>query len=240
MYEYFFDDYGAFIKEDYCRAINAGDPGEGFFIIVRIITEYYLRNMDFFIFVLVKVYGNRETGTMVEYLRGRGIDMMKLRYIEEKLSCSGGKERYPPMAQMILVTLTFWVACFHRSRYPECAEGFPLRELPRWEVPPEPEIQEMIASVEKRIAEGLGYGKNRVEAIDYEKLENLLARIVLEPIEEDTLLQAVAGAVAEAGPWNASMDMVARRSGLSKSGLYSHFRNKQDMLRRLSTPNSSG
>jgi AcrR family transcriptional regulator len=29
------------------------------------------------------------------------------------------------------------------------------------------------------------------------------------------------------------MDMVARRSGLSKSGLYAHFRSKQDMLRQL-------
>jgi AcrR family transcriptional regulator len=43
----------------------------------------------------------------------------------------------------------------------------------------------------------------------------------------------VAAAVAEAGPWNASMDMVARRSGLSKSGLYAHFKNKQDMLAQL-------
>jgi AcrR family transcriptional regulator len=29
------------------------------------------------------------------------------------------------------------------------------------------------------------------------------------------------------------MDMVARRSGLSKSSLYSHFKNRQDMLSRL-------
>jgi len=43
----------------------------------------------------------------------------------------------------------------------------------------------------------------------------------------------VAGAVAEAGPWNASMEMVAKRSGLSKSGLYAHFKSKQDMLGKL-------
>jgi AcrR family transcriptional regulator len=29
------------------------------------------------------------------------------------------------------------------------------------------------------------------------------------------------------------MEMVARRSGLSKSGLYAHFKNKQDMLNRF-------
>jgi len=43
----------------------------------------------------------------------------------------------------------------------------------------------------------------------------------------------VAEAVAEAGPWGASMEQVARRSGLSKSSLYCHFKNKQDMLHQL-------
>jgi AcrR family transcriptional regulator len=47
------------------------------------------------------------------------------------------------------------------------------------------------------------------------------------------LLKAVAGAVAQAGPWNASMDMVARRSGISKSGLYAHFKSRADMLAQM-------
>jgi AcrR family transcriptional regulator len=43
----------------------------------------------------------------------------------------------------------------------------------------------------------------------------------------------VAEAVAGAGPWGVSMGMVARVSGLSKSGLYAHFKNRQDMLIRF-------
>jgi AcrR family transcriptional regulator len=43
----------------------------------------------------------------------------------------------------------------------------------------------------------------------------------------------VAEAVAGAGPWRVSMEMVARVSGLSKSGLYAHFKNKGDMLAQL-------
>jgi AcrR family transcriptional regulator len=46
---------------------------------------------------------------------------------------------------------------------------------------------------------------------------------------------AVAEAVALAGPWNASMEMVAMLSGLSKSGLYAHFKSKGDMLSKLFT-----
>jgi AcrR family transcriptional regulator len=51
--------------------------------------------------------------------------------------------------------------------------------------------------------------------------------------ENEGLLKAVASAVAAAGPWNASMEMVARRSGLSKSSLYAHFKNKADMLGQM-------
>ncbi|MDR2177686.1 MAG: TetR family transcriptional regulator [Treponema sp.] len=52
-------------------------------------------------------------------------------------------------------------------------------------------------------------------------------------IGENELLRSVAEAVAGAGPWAVSMEMVARVSGLSKSGLYAHFTNKRDMLARL-------
>jgi AcrR family transcriptional regulator len=51
--------------------------------------------------------------------------------------------------------------------------------------------------------------------------------------EPEALLKAIAEAVAESGPWETSMDMVARRMGISKSSLYGHFKNKKDMLRKL-------
>ncbi|MDR1947904.1 MAG: TetR/AcrR family transcriptional regulator [Spirochaetaceae bacterium] len=122
---------------------------------------------------------------------------------------------------MIIVTVTFGVAYFHR--YSHTPGESPGEEL----------IQDLIASLEGKIAGGLGFNKGLVDRIDYERLERRAAETVVESLEQDGLLRAVAGAVAEAGPWNASMDMVARRSGLSKSGLYAHFRNKQDMLRQL-------
>jgi AcrR family transcriptional regulator len=64
-------------------------------------------------------------------------------------------------------------------------------------------------------------------------LEQLAIGIEYEDTETNTLLRAAAEAVGEAGPWNTTMEMVARRSWLSKSGLYAHFKNKQDMLAQL-------
>jgi AcrR family transcriptional regulator len=99
-------------------------------------------------------------------------------------------------------------------------------------VPPEAVIGEIISLIEAKVTAGLGFDKALVEAIDYVGLEKRISGAA-RSIKDDGLLRAVAGAVAEAGPWNASMDMVARRSGLSKSGLYAHFKNKQDMLTQL-------
>jgi AcrR family transcriptional regulator len=111
------------------------------------------------------------------------------------------------------------VTLFHKHRADQTEE------------PPEYEIQRFISFVEVTVSYGLGFNKERMDALDYENLEKDGDYQVTE--DGDGLLEAVAAAVAEAGPWNASMEMVARRSGLSKSGLYAHFKNKQDMLGQL-------
>ena len=51
--------------------------------------------------------------------------------------------------------------------------------------------------------------------------------------EEDPILRAVAETVAEHGFAGASIDRIARRAGLTKSSLYFHFRDRDDMFARL-------
>ncbi|MCL2270650.1 MAG: TetR/AcrR family transcriptional regulator, partial [Treponema sp.] len=98
--------------------------------------------------------------------------------------------------------------------------------------PPEAAIAKIIDLISAIIEQGLGYRNEEIDAVDYECLEGRIAGTV-HNIKDDPLLKAVAGAVAEAGPWQATMEQVARRSGLSKSSLYYHFENKQDMLHQL-------
>ncbi|MDR2029801.1 MAG: TetR/AcrR family transcriptional regulator [Treponema sp.] len=214
MYGYFFDSYAASIKADYDRAIAAADPKEGLLIMIRVIVAYFARHWDAAVFSLVKIYGNREVKKLGEQMRARGIDLRKLGHFE------GDPRQYPSMIQMIISTAIFWVGWFHRYGY----EG---------EAPSEEAVLNMVSFVEAKISHGLGFNRSVVEAINYEELESRVCAMPLEPVEEDRILRAVAGTVAELGPWEASMDMIARRSGLSKSSLYAHFKNKQDMLRRF-------
>jgi AcrR family transcriptional regulator len=214
MYTAFFEDYASFIKPDYEKALAAGTRRERYLIMIRVITRYYLLNKDTFLFSLVQIHGNRDNYAMGSLLRSQGIDMKKLRD-------SGEPELYPSILQFVNVSLVFWAASFHRYVYK--SDG----------VPPDDLVEETLALVEKRIGFGLGIAVETVDSLDYGVLEEEAARTVYVDTEDNKLLRAVAGAVAEAGPWKASMEMVAKRSGLSKSGLYAHFKNRQDMMGRL-------
>jgi AcrR family transcriptional regulator len=113
------------------------------------------------------------------------------------------------------------VALFHLDRM--------HRQLPQ--PAGQKELSALTASILDLAANGLGPSGQLT--MDYEALDTRAMLTEQETATPDGLLPAVAAVVAEVGSWNASMDMVAKRSGLSKSGLYSHFKSKEDMLLRL-------
>lgn len=215
MYESFFDEYAAFIKPQYDTAVQTQDAAESLFIMIRIMVEYYLRHKEGFIFSLVRVYGNDGTETLMHRFLERGIDLRHFLLLEKE------PFSYPSLIQLIIGNLSFMVCYFHRP------------EGQAEEVLGDQAVHELVSFVEKTIAAGLGLEKAVIEGLDYEGLEARIAPRDYAAPEDEAILKGVAQAVAEAGPWNASMDMVARRSGLSKSSLYTHFKNKQDMLKRL-------
>jgi len=215
MTGYFFDDFAGFIRADYEKALQAGDRGTSIFIIIRIVAEYYARNVNIFIFLMIKLQNRRlDEFNVAEELHIRGIELKKL-YEPIK--------NYPflPLGgRLINATLVFFIADFHKK-------GKTLAN------PPAPAaIARIIDAISEIIGNGLRYRSEEVAALNYEELENRIAGM-LNSATDDPLLKAVAGAVAEAGPWEASMEQVAHRSGLSKSSLYCHFKNKQDMLHQL-------
>ena len=212
----FFDDFTACISASYERAFHLKNRSEGVTAMLRSTAEYYARNAYGLVFSLINVYDrdNAEL-TAAEELRRRGIDMEALHRIirEDYSGCS-------ILMQLIFATITFFMAHFHKT-----GKTFTSP-------PDEKSINENISGVLEIITTGLGYTGSTVDTLDYGELENRIAGTE-QNIEDDPLLKAVAGAVAVAGPWGASMEQVARRSGLSKSSLYGHFKSKKDMLRQL-------
>jgi len=215
MTVYFFDDFSAFVLPGYEKALKCGDSGTSIFVLTGSVTEYYARNVLVFIFAMIKLHDHEQSGIKIyDEFRRRGIDL-------EFFSRSIMKNYDIPslILRLSFATLTFFMADFHKK-------GKSLAKPPS-----EAAITRIITVIGAIIKRGLGYISDEIDVIDYEGLENRVTGV--NAIEDDPLLKAVASAVAEAGPWEASMEQVARRSGLSKSSLYYHFENKQDMLYQL-------
>jgi AcrR family transcriptional regulator len=215
MTERFLDDFADSIRADFERARQMQDADEGIFTIVRGIAGFFAHNVYILIFSLVNIYDRILDGRAIsQRLSQRGVDMTTLTFIIEK--------KYDAdlsVIHIIYATLTFFMAYFHRAEH-------------SYKKPPSDEkIENMLSVTCNIIRHGLGYSVQKIDGVDFKKQETRVGVPVNAEIEP--LFKAVAEAVAEAGPWNASMEMVAKRLGLSKSSLYGHFKDKKDMLRRL-------
>jgi AcrR family transcriptional regulator len=236
MGEWFCDDYAARTREDYLRAAGAADPGEALVILIRAIMRYYAADAYVFVFSLIYVYGERRLGSPQEMLTRRGVDMG----IFERLLAHTDS---PGTIRLVFATLAFAMAYYHRLGpsersicpplpSPHSQDGGADAAGPQGEAGKGEFLERDISLVCCIIFRGLGFQKEEVESLDYGALERKVSGLGLR-IEENELLHSVAEAVARAGPWGVSMEMVARVSGLSKSGLYAHFKNKRDMLVQL-------
>jgi AcrR family transcriptional regulator len=214
IYGYYCDHYAGYMKESWDKAVESRDRSQGLLLVAQTIAEYYARHKYIFIFYLFEVYGNKDReGDILNQFALRGMDAKK------HWPFLSGKEERPNWVRLIVATVFFFVAGFHKSRAGNSAD------------PAEAELQKFLSGAEGIISGGLGFDRKLVGALDFGELERTGNRCL--PPEGEGLLKAVAGAVAQAWPWNASMGMVARHSGLSKSTLYAHFKNKADMLRRM-------
>jgi AcrR family transcriptional regulator len=212
----FFDDFAAAVRADFEKALEIANPDEGIFIIVQSITGYFAQNVYALIFSLINIYYRNAGDEIIsEHLKRRGADMSTL-YLEKKKKY----DVHPAVLKLIFATLSFYLAHFHKIN--KSLENPPSDE----------KIKNIISSIYKLIENGLGFSAEKINAIDFEKLEKQIEGMTLSA-EPEPLFKAVAEVVAEAGPWDASMEMVAKRIGFSKSSLYGHFKNRKDMLTRL-------
>jgi len=236
MNDHFIDEYTAFIMEDYKKALECPDLKKRCYIMIRVMCEYYGRNPDSFIYAMFQIIHKWPMEDISGQMMSRGIDFSAL----SRVNCKPDKsekavqnaEQLLLLIQFTMISMNFRVAEFHH-----CDRKGNLTDIP---VATEEEIQILVDDVEKHLRYGLGINMTNTENLDFLKLEkmiNVKSFNDLSPAGTDTadekLFKAVSESVAEAGPWNTSMEMVARRLGFAKSSLYAHFRDKQDMLGKL-------
>ena len=215
MYTTFFDDCSGFTRKGYEKAIKTGDKRKSYLIWLRTMSEFYALNKDAFIFSLTMVFSSRDRLSLHSEFINRGIDFGHPALIDEIPA------PYPSKMQLGIATGIFHLAQFHHHEKKKDAS------------PTSDQIKHTISELEKIVTRGLNMNAGKVRGLNYQDLEKQAAGAEYVDTETNIILRAAAEAVAEAGPWNASMEMVAKHSGLSKSGLYAHYKNKQDMLTKL-------
>jgi AcrR family transcriptional regulator len=184
--------------------------------VVEGLADYYARNREDLIFTFARLLGMPEPEKiLVRELLARGISPTFL--TEESAWHDERKARL----HFSLATCFFSIALFHIDRGDTDSP------------PSESEIAQAVANARSLVADGLAFSPAELAAVDYQKIERLARLEASETSEGDGLLPAIAAAVADAGPWNASMELVARAAGLSKSGLYAHFKSREEMLKHL-------
>ncbi len=215
MFASFFNDYFVFIKPEFEEAVREKNEIKGFFILMRGITEFYARNKTAFTFSLCHLhdYRNDPSKDIRVQMKNWGIELRKLPYF-------ASREHYVMIIQLSSTVAVFMTAMlFYHSGMQNLHDE---------------DIQSLLDRMEHHIAWGLGFTEKELDSINYDELDAVISQAFpSKAAEQDNLLKAVANAIARAGSKDASMEMVAKCAGLSKSGLYSHFKNKEDMLRQF-------
>jgi AcrR family transcriptional regulator len=215
MTGHFFDSFAASVREDFEKAFHADDADEGIFTIIQSISDYFARNVYHLIFFLVNINDrNIDNRTIPHQFKTRNADIGIIRLVIQKKY-----DTVPATLQLIFASIVFYISFFHETN-----KSFEKS-------PSDKEIRDITCEIFTAIKNGLGFPEH-TGSLDFNKLE-VMVDGTLHNAEPEPLFKAVAEAVAEAGPWDTSMDMVAKRMGLSKSSLYGHFKNRKDMLRRL-------
>ena len=208
----FFDRFSVRLRTILAEAAKPAPENERLLNVVEGLADYFARNREDLIFIFARLLGMPETEKLFfREFQARGVTPPVL---------SDSDERKPRL-HFTLATCFFSVAIFHLDRGET--------DMP----PTEPEIARAIADARSFVAHGLAFPLVGVTAIEYSKLDGIAGLTAAETSPGDGLLPSIAAAVAEAGPWNASMELIARKSGLSKSGLYAHFKSREEMLRQL-------
>ncbi|MDR1470683.1 MAG: TetR/AcrR family transcriptional regulator [Spirochaetaceae bacterium] len=251
MYVSFFDRFAGFLADCFDGSrFDSADNGDNadaadaaLLKFATALGEFFARNKGEFLFLLVKVYGSPENERRLSLqLAERGVDLGRFFASGGEGKAGGGGHNtqqthpaHPSMVQMVMGAVIFLVSQEHFRAGPGWHEGRGGGLAGESAI----DIPIFLRGLREKIGHGLGFIRERVEKVDFERLEKAVSFDVAfdSGINEMhlKLLTAVGEVLAETGPFEASMEMFARKSGLSKSSLYSHFENREDMILSLFT-----
>ncbi|AEJ18357.1 TetR/AcrR family transcriptional regulator [Gracilinema caldarium] len=222
LYTDFFDRF-AFYLEPNLPFLLQSEETEKVLGVARIMTNYFINHKYDFIFFLNLVLGQEKPGRAFrQELKQRGL-------LFWDIEPDSAKKGSFSLIRIVSVTMVFSIALFHFKLMhvsDEITVGGSHGSVQAVLDLIEHGLCEIDASSRLPDFAGLDESFTRLfEALNQYDLQNHTA--------SGQILKALANTIAELGPWKASMNLVAKKAGLAKSSLYSHFLSKEEMLRQL-------
>jgi AcrR family transcriptional regulator len=236
-----FDRVSSFVRPFYDKYIIA-DPKNRFLKLALAAAEYFARYPLDFIFSMMQILGQDDQGHLWrEAMEKRGISFEKI----DGFSAGGGRQPLFSVWQMVMATMFFCVSQFHGNTVKDWCVNHGIKSLEELKkcltestdglkIISEDDIKAFIEETSRVIQKGFGLDKKTVERVAYTELEREFDASGLLIVEAETgrhkILNAVGEAMAESGPWEMSMSLVAEKAGIAKSSLYVHFENRYQMI----------
>ncbi|GEM_PF-3410174 len=232
MEQRFLSRYRAF-HEEFFKEVEGADLSQAVHLFLEKVLRFYLENPYFLSYFYVWLLRTRmaERAEIIPlFLHQRELFQTLFR----AMGIHTNGEELDTRLHFLYICATFWVStlfwnsneCKHPSqlRPPDNLDGEEWKHaLDRW-------YQYCMKGLLNSRANSKGVGQRE---IPYEEIEK---KVVFPPPpkrEHDRIFQAIVDVSAEVGIREASIERIAEKLGMSKSSLYSHFRNKRSMFETL-------
>lgn len=223
LYADFFDRFAEFVAQ----VLPAISPQETLqdkaLTMANIMAQYFINQKYDFLFFLNLVLGQEKPGRVFKQeLERRGL-------VIGSLDACWGKKDSLSLLRIVSVTVVFSVALFH------------IQQKGQVDEPSVVPAEDALRSVTDLVEHGLCSASAGPNLPDFSALDGAFTEWLgsVHSSSRDAestsgqILSALARAIGELGPYEASMNIVAQKAGLAKSSLYSHFASKEEMLRQL-------
>jgi len=224
LYIDFFDRFALFLSKNLPAVKQQQSRKDKALALAAVMAEYFINHTYDFLFFLNLVLGQEKPGRVFKQeLERRGL-------VFERLDNSRKEKGSMSLLRTVMMTVVFAVALVHirkNCQIDESSEG--------------PVLADPLSLVTGLVEHGLCSINIQSALPDFATLDEMFKPLCGccregNPAAGGTsgqILSALARAIGEQGLSDASMNIVARKAGLAKSSLYSHFASKEEMLRQL-------
>jgi AcrR family transcriptional regulator len=188
------------------------DFGERFELYQKIVLGFYIENYWYYRFIFIYfIPHSEESFETLKKLRQLQKDLFPINQL-------GSEFRWQPAVVQTVQNYIFSAAIFLLFHSGVSTFSFkPIRAA---------DVEALNAKI---IKEGFA-GRASLDQLDFQHIEDHCMVDRGELLEPDRFFAAIAEVVGEVGLWEAPLDKIARKAGMSKSSLYFHFKNRNDML----------